>query len=865
MFAGEPTFTPQPVAGGPQPAATVPPTETPAPSPTETASPTGTVAPTATSSPRPTPQPLARLERGRWLQAIGDCAAARREFAEVATAAVGAEGGQSASLRDQDVSEARYRLAQCYLRDEAYGEAVLALAQLLATAPDADPYRAPATFLLGEASSALGRWADAEAGYRAYLPLAPELASLTWQRIGAVRRAAGNATGAIEAYNAALKESPDWENTVAIRRALADLALGRRDDAGAVAQYDTLRGAATTGAWAAEMQWLAGSALAAAGEDAILPTTPEGTGLRSTPAAPLPAAAGRMPAEALRRWQAAVDADPTSRYAYQAVVALLDAGAPVDEYQRGLVDYHAGVYTLAVAAFDRFRAAALPGAARVDGALYYTGLSYLALNQADRGIAVLDSLIASYPGSTYWGDAWLAKARSQARRSDGSGGSATAAIATYRRLAELRPDAPQAPTALGQAAYLQGQAGDLAGSAAAYLDLARRYTAADEGWRAYQAAGLAYFRLGDWRAAADTWREMAGAAAAPAGALAAFTRPLAFFWLGRAQAALGDADGARRSWQSAAQAAGGSYYGRRASAWLDGQVGDWWGGGRPADVSAAAENAAGAPLPQGDEPVAAWLRTWAGEGVLSLPASVSADPDWRRGQALLALGQRTQGLAAWARVQARHSQEPWTLAALALAFRDADAPRLSILCAEQLAGMWPGGALTDAPAALRRLAYPLPYLELLREQAAEWGLDERLLAAVIRQESRFEVGATSRAGAQGLMQVMPATADWIAGQLGRRAYEGRQAYWPYVNVAFGAYYLDLGLKQFDGSLPAALAGYNGGPGNAAEWRKLAAGDDELMVALIDLGETRVYVQAVLEQYAVYRELYPAQQQSVSLP
>ncbi len=109
LFTSEPTFTPQPTVP-------LPPTETPTPTPTETASPTETVAPTATSSSTPTPQPQVRLERGRWLQAIGDCAAARREFAEVVAAA--AAGGQSASLRDQDVSEARYRLAQCYLRDE---------------------------------------------------------------------------------------------------------------------------------------------------------------------------------------------------------------------------------------------------------------------------------------------------------------------------------------------------------------------------------------------------------------------------------------------------------------------------------------------------------------------------------------------------------------------------------------------------------------------------------------------------------------------------------------------------------------------------------------------------------------------------
>jgi soluble lytic murein transglycosylase len=130
------------------------------------------------------------------------------------------------------------------------------------------------------------------------------------------------------------------------------------------------------------------------------------------------------------------------------------------------------------------------------------------------------------------------------------------------------------------------------------------------------------------------------------------------------------------------------------------------------------------------------------------------------------------------------------------------------------------------------------------------------MAALIRQESRFEPGATSSASAQGLMQIMPATAQWIAGRLPARGYAASQAYWPYVNVAFGAYYLRFCLDQLDASLAAALAGYNGGPGNAARWRRLAPEDDDLMTALIDISETRNYVQLVLMQYAEYRRLYP---------
>jgi len=126
---------------------------------------------------------------------------------------------------------------------------------------------------------------------------------------------------------------------------------------------------------------------------------------------------------------------------------------------------------------------------------------------------------------------------------------------------------------------------------------------------------------------------------------------------------------------------------------------------------------------------------------------------------------------------------------------------------------------------------------------------------VIRQESRFEPVAASGAGAQGLMQIMPATAEWIALQQGRRDFKPELAYRPYINVDFGAYYLNWTLKQLDGSLVAALAGYNGGPGNALRWRKLAPDDDDLFVAVIDYSETRIYVQQVLSQLEAYRRLY----------
>ena len=162
-------------------------------------------------------------------------------------------------------------MAQCYLRDDAPDEARETLSELLTAASQTDPYRAPATFLLGETLAGLGSWHDAEVAYLAYLPAAPEVDYLIWQRIGAARRALDDLPGAVAAYQSALKTSPDWTNTVAIRRALADLALQQNSPQEAVAQYDILRGKETTGKWAAEMQYLAGAALAKGALAALLP------------------------------------------------------------------------------------------------------------------------------------------------------------------------------------------------------------------------------------------------------------------------------------------------------------------------------------------------------------------------------------------------------------------------------------------------------------------------------------------------------------------------------------------------------------------------------------------------------------------
>lgn len=807
-------LTAQPVqaqtATPPRPTLTVQPRATATPKPATITAPTKTAAPpTAAPIREPSKEAAAKLPDGRYQQLIGNCDQARRIFAAIV------ESGSAGPV----AAEANYRMAQCYLRDDAPVEAFATLKQLLANAPAKDPHRAPAQFLLGEAQSMLGAYKEAEAAYQAHLPMSPELQYLTWQRIAAQRQAQRNSAGAAEAHRQALAKSPDWTNTSAIRRNLADLALAAGNAKEAVAQYDALRGNNTKGVFAAEMQYLAGNALAQ------VANLIKATGV-ITPT---------YPPEAIARWQAAVDADPTSKYAHSSIVALLDAGAPVDEFERGVANYSNDVYELAIAAFDRLRAAEPDG--RGGLAWYYAGLSYLGLGQLDQGLNELNVFTSKWPNSPQWADALMAKGRALGRA-----GRTDEAVASYREIANRQPGAAQAPKALWQVALLlANNAPDQAPDA--YLQVARKYPAADEGWRAYYAAGMAYFRKADWRRAAEVWGEMA---AAPH--IAAFARPVGYYWQGRALHAAGDRDGAQRAWQ-AAKDLGETFHGLRAAAWLDGKPESW--------VRENAPKAEPAPPQPVDEKAAitAWLKEWAGQGTLALPAAVANDADWKRGQALLQIGRRTEALQNWERVRKKHEKEPWTLAALSIAFRDAGANRLSLLSAEQVISLR-GQPLKDTPVALQKLAYPFPYEALIRQEAAKQKVDPRLLAAIIRQESRFEPGVASSAGAQGLMQVMPGTAAGIARQMAWPGYDDRMAYWPYVNVAFGAFYVREWLSHFDGSHFAALAAYNAGPGNAGAWWELAPNDDDLFAGLININETRVYVQIVWQNYEFYRRLYP---------
>ncbi|HZD86488.1 MAG TPA: lytic transglycosylase domain-containing protein [Gaiellaceae bacterium] len=149
-----------------------------------------------------------------------------------------------------------------------------------------------------------------------------------------------------------------------------------------------------------------------------------------------------------------------------------------------------------------------------------------------------------------------------------------------------------------------------------------------------------------------------------------------------------------------------------------------------------------------------------------------------------------------------------------------------------------------------RYWYPLRYAWIVRGHAAHYHLDPALLAAVIESESKFDPTARSSAGAVGLMQLTPSTAEGIAEYTGGHDFHLSDLTNPEINVRYGAWYLRHLLDKYGNDERLALAAYNAGEQNVDAWRAAHEG--------IQFPETRAYVDRVEHLKVIYRRTYPSQ-------
>ena len=149
------------------------------------------------------------------------------------------------------------------------------------------------------------------------------------------------------------------------------------------------------------------------------------------------------------------------------------------------------------------------------------------------------------------------------------------------------------------------------------------------------------------------------------------------------------------------------------------------------------------------------------------------------------------------------------------------------------------------------LRFIAPYREQAQQAARENQIDEAWVYGLMRQESRFVNVARSSVGAAGLMQIMPATARWIAQRLGIKRFHVDEMRDPARNIQFGAYYLKHIQTSLDGSPVLATAAYNAGPGRAQRWRDTRPMEAAIYIESIPFGETRDYVKKVMSNAMYY--------------
>lgn len=219
-----------------------------------------------------------------------------------------------------------------------------------------------------------------------------------------------------------------------------------------------------------------------------------------------------------------------------------------------------------------------------------------------------------------------------------------------------------------------------------------------------------------------------------------------------------------------------------------------------------------------------------------------ARPSIQRALALFRMGLRTDATREWAWAE-RKFDDRQLLAAAELARRNEIYDR-AINTADQTM------QLHDF-----NLRYLAPYRDELRGHIQQLGLEEAWVYGLMRQESRFVKQAKSEVGASGLMQIMPATARWLARKLGMKNYRRAMVRKLDTNLAMGTYYMKTVLDRFDNSPVLASAAYNAGPTRAHQWRGDRPLEGAIYTETIPFDETRGYVRKVMSNTVYYARLF----------
>jgi soluble lytic murein transglycosylase len=207
---------------------------------------------------------------------------------------------------------------------------------------------------------------------------------------------------------------------------------------------------------------------------------------------------------------------------------------------------------------------------------------------------------------------------------------------------------------------------------------------------------------------------------------------------------------------------------------------------------------------------------------------------------------------------ARNDSEPQNVYALELAkmATKRNSPEMAVRYIKSFAPGYTYMALDEAPPIFWQMAFPIPFRGAIDKYSRDQGLDPFLIAALIRQESEFDVKVISYANAYGLMQLLPATGRQLARHFGIKRLNAASLLTADRNIQLGTYFFRNLMNSYGGQPEIALASYNAGPGRANLWRTWGPFREPAeFIETVPFHQTRGYIQFVLRNADVYRRLY----------
>lgn len=762
-----------------------------------------TATPLPTNTPVPTIFPAVEIENadrsffhGNWDQAIMDYSVVYK---------IGNESEEQDALN----AAALLGIGRSYYEMGEFERSLEPIERVLVDYPKSSLVGA-AHFAKARVQEALELYSQAAESYGQYLEARPGLIDsyvLEWQ--GDALITAGEFTKAIDLYQSAIG-SPRLGDTLGVELKIANTYAALGDHPTAILAYKDVYTRTNNEYTRAQVDYYLGRSYTALGQMD----------------------------EAYTAYLDAVENYPLSYDTYQALITLVEAGYPVDEFDRGLVDYFAGQYSLAIAALDRSLAQTTENAGAV---YYYKGLAYRAL---DDPLAAIDSwriLMEAYPEDDHWSDAWGEVAYTQWAYLDQK----TAGAQTLLDFVANHPAHPRAAEFLFDAARITERDRDYEKAAEIWTRIPPEYPSSGLIYRAIYLAGISYYRAKDFNAALSTFEWSLNSAAGFE------QKSAAYFWLAKTYQALGNSSNAEIFFENAASEDPTGYYSERAGDILK---------ERPPFDSPVMYDLV---FDEEAEKQAAenWMRaTFAVPSDINLsdPGSLAADLRFTRGSELWNLGLYDMAREEFEAIRADIRLSPVENYRLMNAMVELGLYRTAVFAARQVLNLndMSDAETLGAPDYFNHIRFGSYYKELVLPNAKAYEFHPLFLFSVLRQESLFEGFVRSDAGARGLMQIMPATGESIAfdGEW-PPGFTSEDLYRPYVSVRLGADYLATQRDYFGGDLYAALAAYNAGPGNTLTWLELADGDRDLFLEIIRFPETQDYIRGIYEVFSIYRYLY----------